>query len=257
MTAIRTIRPDEAEAFLQLLCDVFGLDFNRAYDLYFQEPYFDVNRKWAIFEGAEMISVLTTTPLKFGWGDAVGIAGVATKEKYRNEGYAKRLLLKVLSEHKKRGEEAALLFATETKLYENVGFEGLDRVVRGELYSEPASGPNEGMPIERLEDLYDKWSFGHRDRLRRDEQRWKYWKWHFRQCAQYRDGYLCFENGMLREALYTGKAENWPVPEGSQWMGLSYMTDQLEIPLRNVTEETILMGYNVPGQPQMFLTDQF
>ena len=70
MTEIRPVRPDEAEAFLELLCDVFSLDLNRAYDVFFSEPLFDLDRKWALFEGREMVSILTTTPLIFGWGRA-------------------------------------------------------------------------------------------------------------------------------------------------------------------------------------------
>jgi hypothetical protein len=35
------------------------------------------------------------------------------------------------------------------------------------------------------------------------------------------------------------------------------MADQLELPLENPTVDLYLMGRNVPGIPQMFMTDQF
>ena len=77
MTEIRPIRLDETDAFLRILCTVFELDFFRAQGLFREEPLFDIDRKWALFERGEMVSILTTTPLIFGWGKANGIAGVA------------------------------------------------------------------------------------------------------------------------------------------------------------------------------------
>ena len=76
MTEIRPIRLDETDTFLQILCDVFGLDFFRAQGLFKEEPLFDLSRKWALFEGDEMVSILTTTPLIFGWGREIGRAHV-------------------------------------------------------------------------------------------------------------------------------------------------------------------------------------
>jgi hypothetical protein len=35
------------------------------------------------------------------------------------------------------------------------------------------------------------------------------------------------------------------------------MADQLEIPLHDPVVELYLMGHNVPGIPQLFMTDQF
>jgi hypothetical protein len=61
VTEIRTIHESEGETFLRLMCGVFGLDFNRAYDVFFTEPLFDLDRKWALFEGNEMVSILTTS----------------------------------------------------------------------------------------------------------------------------------------------------------------------------------------------------
>ncbi len=257
MTDIRPIKASEAEAFLDLMCTVFGLDFNRAYDVFFTEPFFDLNRKWALFEGREMISVLTTAPLEFGWGRAFGVAGVATRASRQREGYAGRLLEKVCREAERQGEPAALLFARKLELYERMGFEGIDRVVRGKIAV--CDGELGGDTLDSLvvEDRYLRWSLEHPDRLRRNDLRWKYWNWHLRTCATFQDGYICDEIGSLREVICTGPVGALPLPVGTEWLGTSFMTDQLEIPLEDVQEEMILMGRNVPSIPQMFMTDQF
>jgi predicted N-acetyltransferase YhbS len=257
MTEIRPIRENEADAFLQLLCDVFGLDFNLAYDLYFQEPMFDLSRKWAMIEGQQMVSILTTTPLEFGWGNAYGIAGVATRKDRQREGLARRLIERVMRESARMGEEAGLLFAADTRLYEALGFEPLDRVVRGTVLSLPLEIDQDEMSFADLRTKYDAWSSEHPDRLRRDAKRWDYWQWNLRQAFVFRDGYYTMEKGAVREALFTEPQKKLPVPRGTEWLGLSFMADQLEIPLGSVSVPMYLMGNNVPGQPQMFMTDQF
>ncbi|MBI1331639.1 MAG: GNAT family N-acetyltransferase [Armatimonadetes bacterium] len=257
MTEIRTIRPDETDAFLRLLCNVFNLDFARAQTLFREEPLFDLNRKWALFEGGQMVSILTTTPLEFGWGPAIGIAGVATLANRQGEGFARRLLEKVLVESEKRGEGPALLFAADTRLYESIGFEGIDRVVRGPIVSLPLDIQLEPIPVDDVKAKYTAWSGEDHSRLRRDARRWKYWLWQFRESFAYRDGYLCLENTQVRELVLPGPEKKLPVPLGTEWIGLASMTDQFEIPLGSISVPMYLMGYNFPGIPQLFMTDQF
>ena len=257
MTDIRPIHESEADTFLQLLCDVYQLDFNRAYDLFFTEPLFDLDRKWAMFEGREMVSVLTTTPLEFGWGNAIGIAGVATPKARRSEGHAGRLIQKVLKESALKGESSALLFAKELALYERLGFEPLDQVVRGEVETQTTGKVLEPFDYSTARELYTQWSEGHEDRLRRDDKRWAYWCWNFKTVVPFQSGYLVTENDTLREAVFSEVVEALPGEDGTTWLGLAFMTDLLEIPLRNISPEMTLMGFNVPGQPQLFMTDQF
>ncbi len=258
MTEIRPIRAAEAEGFLELLCEAFALDLNRAHDVFFSEPMFDLERKWALFEGREMVSILTTTPLEFGWGRAFGVAGVCTRPARQGEGHASRLLQRVLRESERRGEAGALLFARDTKLYERNGFQSLDRAVRAELRVEPHAASGEPIPFEEVVARYTAWSQAHPDRLRRDVRRWGYWQWHYRVCFDYVDGYLCPEASVLREAIYDTPAAALPLPRGCEWFGLAVMADTLELPLASAPSvELILMGRGVPGQPQMFLTDQF
>jgi len=258
MTEIRPIRLDEADAFLELLCGTFALDLERARGIFYTEPLFDLKRKWALFEGGEMVSILTTTPLQFGWGNAYGIAGVATKKERQGEGHATKLLNHVHTASKKAGEVGALLFAKEIRLYEKNDFEPIDRVIRAPLVSSENGEPGPGLENERIREIYDQWASAHPDRLRRDEQRWRYWLWHYRVCSPYQTGYLCAEPGILRESVYETRTSALPIHSGSDWFGTTFMTDQLDIPLAAQPRvELFLMGKDIPGIPQMFMTDQF
>ncbi len=258
MTEIRPIRREEADDFLQLLCDVFGLDFDRAYNLFFEDPMFDLRRKWALFEGREMVSILTTTPLEFGWGRAYGVAGVATRTDRRREGHAGKLIERVHREAQRLGEGAALLFAKELGLYERQGFEPLDRVVRAPLATVPEEIVPPTMHVEEIRAMYAAWADGHPDRLVRDRKRWTLWKWHFRECNPFGDGYLCFENDTLREGLWSEPAMALPLPAGTEFFGTTLIADMLELPLAAPpTVELYVMGRDIPGVPQLFMTDQF
>lgn len=258
MTEIRPLREGEVEAFLELLCDVFGLDFDRAQPLFFEDPMFDLRRKWALFEGAEMVSILTTTPLEFGWGRAYGVAGVATRADRRGEGHAGKLLERVHKEAHRAGEGHAMLFARDLNLYEKHGFEPLDRVVRAPLATLPDDGIHAPMHVEEVRAMYAAWADGDDDRLRRDRKRWNLWKWHFRECFPFVDGYLCFENDTLREGLWSTPQTALPLPSGVEFFGTTLIADMLEIPIAAPpTVELYLMGRDVPGVPQLFMTDQF
>lgn len=257
MTDIRPIRSNEAETFLRLMCDVFGLDSGRARDVFFSEPLFDLNRKWALFEGPEMVSILTTSPLIFGWGRAFGIAGVATRHDRQRKGCATKLLEEVIRQSEQLGESGALLFARDLRFYEKNGFEQLDRVIRAPLTTTDDDAPTDCFEFEEVEALYAAWSQAHPDRLRRDEQRWNYWRWHYRICTPFQEGYICFEPHVLREPLYARPVNRLPLPAGTEWFGTCHMAEQLQIPFTNPELELYLVGYNVPGTPQMFMTDQF
>ncbi|MBX3118026.1 MAG: GNAT family N-acetyltransferase [Fimbriimonadaceae bacterium] len=256
MRSIRTIRKDEAESFLKLLCLVFELDYSRAQAVFFKEPLFDLNRKWALFEGGKMRSILTTVPLEFGWGKAIGIAGVATDVNLRGKGYALDLLKHVVKTSNDRGETAAYLFAKQANLYERAGFQVIDRVIKAPL---AGMGENEDL-ICTYDDVgiyYNRWAQGHPARLRRPEKRWEYWRWNFRLCAEAGQGYVCQEGNVVREAVDAGAPESWPISAGSHWYGLRSMADHLGIDRSQEEEDLLFMGWRSPQTPQMFLTDQF
>jgi len=254
---IRPIRAAEAEAFLHILCDVFELDFKRAHRIFFSEPLFDLNRKWALFDGGEMVSILTNVPLEFGWGKAIGIAGVATRQDKQNLGYATKLLDAVLTAAHADGEGGALLFARAPELYAKLGFQVIDHVIKGPIDVTPEEGPFEILEFQEIQRLYNHWALQHPNRLRRDDRRWGYWRWNLRVSTLFEDGYLCVEAGVVRECVKSRPATCWPLPPSSEWRGLESMARQLGVPLLSSEQDLHLMSRNVPGLPQMFMTDQF
>ncbi len=257
MREIRPITDGEADNFLELLCEVFELDVSRAQGIFFNEPMYDLQRKWALFERGQMISILTTVPLEFGWGRAIGIAGVATREDRQGEGLASELLRQVLSASEEIGESAAFLFAKQTTVYERCGFRLIDNVVRAPIRVEGDAYDVDPLPFEDVIRLYENWSHAHPNRLRRDERRWNYWKWNFKACTPFLDGYFCPEGSLVRECLTHGLLQGWPVVKGTYYLGLASMAVQMGVPIGTPTTELLLMGRNAPAVPQMFMTDQF
>jgi GNAT superfamily N-acetyltransferase len=253
MKEVRPITRDEAETFLRIMCAGFDLDYARARSVFYTEPLFDLNRKWALFEHGRMLSVLTTTPLLFGHGPAIGIAGVATLKDHRSCGYARLLLERVLDFH----EEPALLFARDERLYKTCGFETVDEVVRGEIASDETWENLEAVDIERAKDIYAEWSLREPRRLIRDERRWRLWTWNYRVCGGFQDGYLASEPATLREAIYTSTPNRLPVPQGTEWLGLQEMLRHLHVPLLRKTHEMLMMTRNCSWKPLLFMTDQF
>lgn len=257
MIEIRPIREEEGDAFLRLLCEVFDLDFHRARTVFYSEPFFDLGRKWALFEFGRMVSILTTTPLEFGFGRAVGIAGVATIRGARRQGHAERLLAHVLDRARVAGESPALLFAERTDLYGRLGFEPLDMVVAGEIVPCPNFQVPDPVPPARVAEIYASWASGSSVRLRRDERRWRLWHWNLRSAESFQDGYVCVEGSLVREAIYARSVDCLPVGRGVQWVGLERMTAMLGVPLAAVERRQTLMGVGFTGAPEMFMSDQF
>ncbi|MER3495902.1 MAG: hypothetical protein C4320_03305, partial [Armatimonadota bacterium] len=178
MTEIRPLRAEELEPFLRLLCQVFEVNFDFANSVFINDPMFDLARLWGLFEQGTMVSCLTTRPLEFGWGRAVGIAGVATLPERQREGRAGQLMERVLRENERAGEGPALLFAHRTELYEKLGFERLDRVVRATVRRTTADAPPAA--VSAVKARYDAWAARSPERLRRDDRRWAYWQWRSR-----------------------------------------------------------------------------
>lgn len=257
MQEIRSVHQSEAETFLQLLCSVFELDYARAHAIFFTEPLYDLSRKWALFEEGQIASILTTVPLTFGWGKAIGIAGVATEPSCQGRGLASALLEHVITQSKSFGETGVLLFAKDTRVYDRMGFRNLDEVVRGSISSIPEVQVPLDLDYSRVRQIYDEWATHDPNRLRRDDLRWKYWRWNMRICTPVSDGYFCIEGNSVREAVVSRPPNQWPMPGQLEWFGLRSMAERLDLRIKNEERELYLMGYNVPEIPQMFLTDQF
>jgi GNAT superfamily N-acetyltransferase len=253
---IRPIRDTEAVSFLRLLCDVFGVDFSRARSIFFNEPMFDLNRKWALFEDGEMRSILTTVPLTFGWGKAIGVAGVATVPEFRGQGLAAELLQGVLQVSAHRGEGPCALFATDPRLYSSLGFEIVDESV---LIPLPSVVFKEAPMVDvvEVERIYAEWSQASLGRLRRDRQRWKFWKWNLRMCWECGEGYLCAEGDTVREVITQAPISEWPTLSNGQFLGLRSIAEGLGLPMEKAVRQGHLMVRDFPMRPEFFLTDQF
>lgn len=255
MTEVRSIRNEEATEFLGLLCEVFELDFQRASTVFTKEPFFDLDRKIALFQAERMVSVLTTVPLQFGWGRAIGIAGVATLFPFRGQGLAEHLLREVLLRAEASGEGVAYLFAKRTDVYERVGFKAIDAVVRGPLQGlGPHLEPVE-LPFDEVQRRYEAWANQDPRRLRRDDLRWRFWTWNLRLAEPFGEGYLVNEANTIREVIPGPR--HWPVSPLDEWLGLRSMAKLLGAPLLEERFEAHLMAYGTDDSPQMFLTDQF
>lgn len=256
MTEIRTIRPEESDAFLQVLCDVFSITFDRVRGVFYGEPFYDLNRKWAVFDDGEIVSILSTTPLEFGWGRASGIAGVGTIPDARGRGFATELLERVTAAHKAAGETALFLFAEDPRVYRKLGFVVLDEVHRGPL--ECTIGDHDRLlDLDSVQSTYDRWAVECPNRLRRDERRWRYWKWNLRLCAPHGTGYLCQEGALVREAVGGDGASSWKTSEPCDWLGLRSVGELVGAPMVRWEKATHLMGHGTDVPPCMFLTDQW
>ncbi len=256
MTEIRPIRDAEADTFLQVLCEVFDLDFNRAQGVFFQEPGFDLNRKWALFDRGRMVSILTTSPLQFGTHVGSGIAGVATLESERGRGHAKHLIESVMRAGSFHGDQFWLLFARDPALYQRAAFEVVDEVHEGTVETSGEWLTEESMPLASIRQRYEAWSQAAPDRLVRTALRWRLWEWSLRACAEWQDGYICFEGTTVREVVNCPPGP-LPVPKQTQWTGLRHTTNQLGIAANTTGNGLFLMSRGLPFTPVMFMTDQF
>lgn len=256
MIEIRTIYPSEAGEFLRLLCGVFGLDLQRANAVFFAEPFFNLDRKWALFEDGVIRSCLTTTPLIFGDGPAIGIAGVATDPECRNRGFASELLQECLAAPAHEGLPT-MLFAKNPSLYLKHGFDCTDRVVKSALVAEAPKQEPSPLPSEEIQRRYNAWAAAESNRLRRDETRWRFWNWHFRVCYAFGNGYIASEPGVLREVIPDIPVTAIPLEGDVQWYGLESMVHSLGLPVRTSVFEMHAMTRSFRHVPQLFLTDQF
>jgi len=257
MIDIRPIFANEAEAYVKVLCDTFSLDFRRVMSILFDPMFSDFYTKWALFDSGVVESILTTVPVSFGWGLGIGISGVATRESSRRKGYARQLLDTVHQTNENAGRPVALLFARDTRLYEDIGYVVVDDVVRASIKNikiRRKVGPIETPSVHYL---YNRWAEQDESRLIRDDERWKHWGWHLRTPTPCGDGYACVEGNVLREIIKSNQ-ESLELPDRDiHWFGLRTIAESMGISLINPQRELIFMARNAPKPPQMLMTDQF
>lgn len=256
---IRPITEHEVEQFFQLLCEVFNLSAERARPIFFREPSYDLRRKWALFlPGGEMAAILTTTPLHFAWGKAIGIAGVATALQHRRKGLGQQLLESVLCSSEAAGERGAVLFAHQKEVYEKVGFQHTDSVIRALVMQDSETEVLTEISMPEIKQIYADHVRRHPGWLIRDEQRWNLWEWILKPCERWNDGYLCIEHATVREAVAVPAGQPWPLSLPVQWVGLESVTQELGVPTVGKPQtEMMVMTRGFPEPLRMFLTDQF
>jgi len=254
MTEIRTINEGECNEYLRVLCDAFELDFDRARTAFFSEPYYSLDRKWALLRKQSIVSILTVVPLEFGDGKGIGIAGVATVGAKREHGYATDLLNHVCDYYSMEGAAKSLLFARSESLYLKAGFEELDKVYLQPLPPGRASQPRQ-LDKEYVRGLYDNWAKQDDRRLRRDDDRWKYWSWTFKTPVALGDGYFCYESNRIREMLPA--IDRLPISELVDFYGTGETAKDLGIDITDAPFDLLLMGRGFDYVPRMFMTDQF
>lgn len=255
MSVARRVTLEEESIFLRLLCDVFDLDFRRASSIFFAEPLHDSRQNWGLFVGDKLQSILTLTPLEFGFGPVMGISGVATLPEFRGRGQAHELLAAAIAQAESDGCAATCLFAHRLDLYADLGFKHVDDVIRAPLLTTRY----EALDLVASPDVrehYSRWSEAAPDRLRRDATRWDFWNWTPRSCEALNGGYFCNEGSLIREAvLEPGKP--WPLGAGMEWLGLRSLTEREQVPIGPTKHDLYYMVRGTEFIPQLFMTDQF
>ena len=254
MSEIRTIFESECEEYLSVLCGSFDLDAARARSAFYSEPYFALNRKWVYCYESKIVSILTVVPTSFGDGEGIGIAGVATLDEYRNRGFAKELLEFVFGHYEKMGWGRALLFAKNASLYASAGFTELDKVLVQPLPPGRSAHPRQ-LDTEEVRQRYDTWAHADFRRMRRDDDRWKYWTWSFKTPLEMEEGYFCYESNRIRELL--PEFHRLPTSDLVDYYGTGELARDLGIKIEDATVDLLLMGRGFDYVPRMFMTDQF
>jgi predicted acetyltransferase len=124
--AIRTIEPDEFEAFLAALEVAFGGHLEPE-DLERERSVLPPERCHAAFEGNEIVGGATSVPftMTIPGGrtlEVAGVTGVGVKPSHRRRGVNTALMRRQLDDLRDRGEAVAILYASEGSIYGRFGY---------------------------------------------------------------------------------------------------------------------------------------
>lgn len=224
MLELRPARPDELNPLVVILCDCFGLDFDIAIRLFFEDPLFDIGNKWVAVEDGKVVSTLTLVPAPMSIGSAivpaVGICGVATPADRRRRGYATKLLRECLRNLPAMGYAAAALVPFDYDFYRPFGFEeaGIQwraSIAPRQLYRYPEQAScrwmNDG-DIPVVKRIHQTHYAGRTGVIDRDERRWEFILWNNRSrvvCGNPPQGYLFYERLGRDEAKLRIREIGW------------------------------------------------
>ena len=209
MIECRAVKSEELDAMLSLMCDAFGLPFGPARELFYKDPYFDIDRKRVLVIDGEIGSCLTIVEAPLWIGRAVvnvaGIAGVATAPAHRRKGYAARLLVETLPAIREMGCPFAALFPFSYDYYRKLGWErvGTQYTARVPCSTMPKFAEARHVRTAHSADrpdiarIYKARTLLKTGRWVRDERRWSYLFDHVKSHVVYKhnslDGYALYE----------------------------------------------------------------
>jgi predicted acetyltransferase len=209
MTEIRAVRSDELDCMLEIMCEGFSLPYTPARDLFYRDPYFNIDRKRVLVHAGEIISCMTIidSPIWLGKAciPAAGIAGVATRKQSRHRGWAEKLLTGSFPYISKSGYGLCALFPFDYEYYKKLGWQRSSSI--NQIKIAPASLPDfsesrKVRPMNRSDlqeahQVYLERSQFEAGRRIRDSKRWNYIFDHVKQKMIFKteriEGYILFE----------------------------------------------------------------
>jgi predicted acetyltransferase len=134
MTEIRPITLDELEAFYTMFFRSMGFGPPSEQQLERDRKTFIPERSLAAFDGSEIVATTYSHPfdLTLPGGAQVptaGVTAVAAASTHRRQGLSTQLLTRQLLEARERGEVAAILLASEGRIYRRFGYGAATYVV--------------------------------------------------------------------------------------------------------------------------------
>lgn len=235
----------EKDAYFSLISELFSLDPAHVEQMRCH-PTINRSTLFGAFHEVSLIGALSRTPLTFGFGDAVGLSAVCVRPEFRKRGIGREMMSEAV------GDSPALLFADRPEMYLTAGFKVVDRVIRGpiECWSQ-----DQTIPLSQAKRMYESMAERDMSWLRRTDDDWRGGVIHeYRPCE---GGYLCWEPGICRDAVVNAAMDRWPVPPGTNWIGLESVTKQMSVPLVSQAPIHLVMTKGMEEDPRMMMRDQF
>jgi len=209
MIETRAVRTEELDAMLEIMCAAFELTPGPARELFFRDPFFNVENKRVLVADGRVVSCLTVADAFVWIGPALvpvaGLAGVATHPDFRRRGFARRLLCDTVAHLRGRGTPLSALIPCSPSFYRRAGWEraaGHARTLipyprRADFAEVRQVRPAIDSDRNAIGRLYDRWARGRTGCCKRDERRWRALfdrvKGRALHCGDRVDGYVLYE----------------------------------------------------------------
>ena len=180
------VHEEELSDFLALMTETFSMEPVATSQIFYRDPYFDLQNKRVLRVEGKIVSCLTLVERaakREGMTFPVfGICGMSTHTKVRRNGYARRLLTDTLSLLRERNIPFVLLNPVSSDYYRRLGWEYVTSTQR--LTTPPSTFP-ESPEVAGVRSLsrrdgyalsliYDRLSRNETFLLTRDTKRWKF-----------------------------------------------------------------------------------